>query len=74
MNKNMSVTWSSNTDVAAEFTYTISINQVEVPDNLHRLVFGKTLDGEQYGNGFELYLDKKSLEKLKNVLEGYLAL
>jgi hypothetical protein len=61
-------------DVESDFTYNISITQVPVPDNLHRLVFGKTLEGEQYGNGFELYLDSKSLEKLKNVLEGYLAL
>lgn len=70
--KSVSVSWSieGNEDCKT----TVTIDQIDVPNHLHRLVIGKTLDGDRFGNGFELYLEKDGLEKLKKALDGYLAL
>lgn len=52
----------------------ITIKNIDVPNNLHCLMIGRTIKGEPFGNGYEMYLSEEELLKLRNTIDGYLFL
>lgn len=67
-NKNVTVQWG----VDKENFVTMGISEVDVPDGLHKLTIGRTLSGEIFGSGYELYLSYEELARLSRVIDSYL--
>lgn len=67
-NKNVTVQWGFD----QENFVTMGINEVDVPDGLHRLTIGRTQRGDKFGSGYELYLSSDELARLSRVIESYL--
>lgn len=56
--------------IGDEKDYTLfKITKVNVPEDHFKIVMGRVIDGESFGNGFETYLDKQKIECLENLIK-----
>jgi hypothetical protein len=67
INKSVSLQWGS----SEQNNTTISLSRVNLPKELNRLVIGRTVEGEAFGSGYELFLTDDELSCLSKAIEGY---
>lgn len=55
--------------IGDEESYTLfKISKVPHPENHYLLTMGRMIEGERFGNGYQVFLNKQQLESLEKLL------